>query len=151
MRAFNVFRAETTISPRAREGYRAGAAEFGPDIGASLMGGTVWDLAPGERNARYHYDHADEEWLLVLEGRPTVRHPGGQDELQPGDVVCFPAGPDGAHSVANLTLEPVRMVMLSTQNVPTVVVYPDEGQLLVYTGHDEDNLLVPRSAGEHLS
>jgi len=64
---------------------------------------SVWDVPPGQRNARYHYDHADEEWLLILEGRPTVCHPGGEQVLEPGDVVCFPAGPGGAHSVANLT------------------------------------------------
>jgi uncharacterized cupin superfamily protein len=150
MRRFNVFHAVTEVSPTARKGYRAGAVELGPGIGAALMGATVWDLAPGERNARYHYDHADEEWLLVLRGRPTVRHPDGEDELEPGDVVCFPPGPDGAHSVANLTAEDVRVLMLSTQNVPTVVVYPDEGQVLVYTGHEGDNLVVPRSAGELL-
>jgi uncharacterized cupin superfamily protein len=150
MRRFNVFHAATEVSPRAPAGYRAGAVELGPEIGAALLGATVWDLPPGERNARYHYDHADEEWLLVLRGRPTVRHAEGEDALEPGDIVCFPAGPAGAHSVVNDGDEDVRMVMLSTQNVPTVVVYPDEGQLLVYTGHADDNLVVPRSAGELL-
>src|SRR5439155_12347310 len=37
----------------------------------------------------YHYEY-DDEWLIVLEGRPTVRHPGGEEELDPGDIVCFP-------------------------------------------------------------
>jgi hypothetical protein len=27
----------------------------------------------------------------VLAGRPTLRHPDGEDELEPGDVVCFPS------------------------------------------------------------
>jgi len=70
--------------------------------------------------------------------------------LEPGDVVCFPTGPDGAHSVANQTDEPVRVVMLSTRSVPTVVVNPDEGELLVYTGHEPDDVVVQRDAGRPL-
>lgn len=150
MQRFNVLHAPAAVSATARDGYRVGATEFGRALGASLIGGTVWELPPGQQNARYHYDHGDEEWLVVLEGRPTVRHPGGEDDLEPGDVVCFPTGPDGAHCVSNRTEDTVCMLMLSTQNVPTVVVFPDEGEVLVYTGHDDDNLVVPRETGRPL-
>ncbi len=52
MRRFNVFRATGEVSSTAHDGYRAGAAEVGAAIGASLLGGTVWELPPGQRNAR---------------------------------------------------------------------------------------------------
>jgi uncharacterized cupin superfamily protein len=32
----------------------------------------------------------------VIAGEPTLRQPDGERALQPGDVVCFPWGPEGA-------------------------------------------------------
>ena len=49
----------------------------------------------------YHYHHGVEEWLVVIDGAPIVRHPGGEHVLRPGDVVCFPSGEDGAHAVVD--------------------------------------------------
>ena len=56
------------------------------------MAGGYYEVPPGQANCPYHYE-SDEEWLLVLEGRLTVRHPDGEDASGPGDLVCFPAGP----------------------------------------------------------
>ena len=72
------------------DGYRAGMDRFGSRIGARRIGGSVYELPPGQSVCPYHYEFGDEEWLIVLEGRPTIRHPGGEDELAPGDTVCFP-------------------------------------------------------------
>ena len=33
-----------------------------------------------------HYEYAQEEWLIVLDGRPSLRHPDGTDQLEPWDV-----------------------------------------------------------------
>ena len=42
----------------------------------------------------------------MIEGRPTLRHPGGEDGLEPWDVVFFPPGPDEAAGMgANLSFE----------------------------------------------
>ena len=56
----------------------------------------MYDLDPGESVCPYHYEHPEEEWLLVLAGRPTLRDPDGEHELAEGDLVCFLEGPDGA-------------------------------------------------------
>src|SRR5207244_3478080 len=77
----------------------------------------------------YHYEYGNEEWLLVLEGHPTLRHPEGEDELEPGDVVCFPEGPEGAHKVTNRRGEPARIVIFSTKHEPAVAVYPDSDKI----------------------
>ena len=55
---------------------------FGPAIGASRLGGSVYDLPPGQSICPYHYEYPEEEWLLVLEGTATVRHPGGDGRLR---------------------------------------------------------------------
>jgi uncharacterized cupin superfamily protein len=83
--------------------------------------------------------------VLVLTGRPILRHPGGEDELAPGDVVCFPHGPEGAHKLTNRGAEPVRILMLSTMQNPDIATYPDSDKVGVYF-QDGSHLLFRRSA-----
>jgi uncharacterized cupin superfamily protein len=128
------------------EGYRAGQLKVGPQIGAATMAGGYYEVPPGQANCPYHYE-SDEEWLLVLEGRLTVRHPEGEDELGPGDLVCFPAGPAGAHKLTNNGTEPVRMLIVSTANLPAVAVYPDSDKIGVWTPGRTDNIMVRRESG----
>ena len=77
----------------------------------------------------YHFHHGAEELLIVLRGTPTLRTPEGERVLDEGDVVHFPAGPDGAHAIRNDTDEPARFVMVSDHPSPEVVEYPDLGQI----------------------
>ena len=44
-------------------------------IGAELIGGTLYELEPGDRLWPYHTHHANEEWLIVFRGAPTLRTP----------------------------------------------------------------------------
>jgi uncharacterized cupin superfamily protein len=114
--------------------YRSRGVRVGPLIGASALGGTVYELDPGESVCPYHYENAEEEWLLVLSGAPTLRDPEGEHELVRGDVVCFPIGPDGAHKVTNPTEAPVRVLILSTRPKPevSVCVYPDSEKVGIW-------------------
>ena len=112
-----------------------------------MLGGTVYELPEGQSICPYHYEHGDEEWLIVLDGRPTVRHVEGEDQLSPGDVVCFPAGPEGAHKVTNPTPDTVRVLMVSTMRLPAVAVYPDSDKIGVFTAGKMDNVMVRRESG----
>jgi uncharacterized cupin superfamily protein len=106
----------------------------------------VYELPPGQALCPYHYEYGEEEWLLVLEGRPTLRHPEGTDRLERWDLVFFPSGPDGAHRVQNDTDEPVRIMMYSSVTTPAATVYPDSDKIAIWTGNDADSVLVPRSS-----
>jgi uncharacterized cupin superfamily protein len=128
------------------EGYRAGMARFGPSIGAEKLGASLYELPPGQSICPYHYEYPEEEWLIVLEGRPTLRHPDGEDELEEGDVVCFPEGPEGAHKVTNRTDEMVKVLMFSTKTKTAVAVYPDSDKIGIWTGNDADHVIVPRES-----
>jgi uncharacterized cupin superfamily protein len=75
-----------------------------------------------------------------------VRHPDGQEELSRGDLVCFPAGPDGAHKLTNRGEDVVKMLIVSTANVPAVAVYPDSDKIGVFTEGRQDNVMVRRSS-----
>jgi uncharacterized cupin superfamily protein len=147
VRRFNLLAAELEYDSDDPENYRAGFARIGPHVGATMLGATIYELPPGQSNCPYHYEYGNEEWLLVLDGRPTLRHPEGEDELERGDVVCFPVGPEGAHKVTNRTDSPVRFLMLSTQSEPAVAVYPDSDKIGVWPGDRRDHVLVRRESG----
>ena len=85
-----------------RPGYAKRNVRVGDAIGGDLIGGTIYELEAGERVCPYHYHHGVEEWLYVVAGEPTLRQPDGERALRPGDVVCFPWGPEGAHTVTAL-------------------------------------------------
>ncbi len=93
-----------------------------------VIGASVYELGPGNF-AIYHFHHGAEELLIVLRGTPTLRTQDGERVLDEGDVVHFPAGPEGAHGLRNDTDEPVRFVMISDHPSPEVVEYPDLGQI----------------------
>jgi uncharacterized cupin superfamily protein len=146
MRRVNIAEPEFQFDESDPEGFRAGMFRFGPLVGAEQTGTTVYELPPGQAICPYHYEYGEEEWLIVLAGRPTVRHPEGSDVLEPWDAVCFPSGPDGAHSVRNETDESVRVLMYSTVRNPAATVYPDSDKIGVWTGNPNDNVIVHRSS-----
>jgi uncharacterized cupin superfamily protein len=127
------------------DGFHAGMFQFGPLLGASQLGTSVYELPPGQQVCPYHYEYGEEEWLLVLAGTPTLRHPEGSEVLEAWDAVCFPPGPEGAHAVRNETQETVRILMYSTVRHPAATVYPDSDKVAVWTGNSDDNVIARRS------
>jgi uncharacterized cupin superfamily protein len=144
----NLFGVARAQAPGEPPGYQVPAAKIGPLIGASALGLTVYELGPGQSICPYHYEYPGEEWLIVLEGTPVVRGPEGETSLAAGDVVCFPAGPAGAHKVGNNSEATALVGMLSTKQRPAVAVYPDSDKIGIWAGDEADvALIVPRTAG----
>jgi uncharacterized cupin superfamily protein len=92
------------------------------------LGATVYELGPGNFTP-YHFHHAWEELLIVLEGEPTLRTPEGERQLSRGDAVFFPLGPEGAHALRNETEDTVRVLISSSLGTPEVAEYPDLKQI----------------------
>ena len=111
-----------------RPGWRKKDAWVGKRIGAELLGGSMYELEPGDRLWPYHTHHANEEWLMVLRGTPTLRTADGEVELREGDVVAFRRRDEGLHQVKNHSETPIRVLMLSTMIRPDLVHYADSGK-----------------------
>jgi uncharacterized cupin superfamily protein len=75
----------------------------------------------------YHFHHGIEEWLYVIAGAPVLREPAGERTLTPGDVVCFPSGQLGAHTLNG----PGRFAIFATgqHDEPWMSVYPDSDKV----------------------
>lgn len=124
--------------PRPVVNVRTRSGELGPLLGAERLGGSVVELEPGEDGEDYHYVHGREEWLLVLDGAPTVRRPHGEEQLAAGDLICLPEGPAGARGLLNHGESVARALCLSTTGLPANVHYPDTGRWLMRNGPDDE-------------
>jgi uncharacterized cupin superfamily protein len=147
VRRANITAMEFAYDPDDPQGFRSGMKRLGPLVGGEKVGASVYELPPGQALCPYHYEYGEEEWLVVLSGNPTVRHPEGSDVLEPWDVVCFPRGPDGAHGVRNETDKVVTVLMFSEVTYPTATAYPDSDKVGVWTGDKAEDVIVERRSG----
>jgi uncharacterized cupin superfamily protein len=115
--------------PREHPGFRCLRARLSRQAGCERLGLSLGQLPPGEAAYPYHYHYAEEELLLVLTGRPSLRTPDGWRELDEGEIVPFLRGEQGGHQLVNRTQETVRFLAFSTSGDPDVVIYPDSGKL----------------------
>ena len=133
MKRFNVFDdARLAADPEEPEGYRAPYAKVADHLDVAKLAASVVLLAPGQAVCPYHYEVAEEEWLLVLAGSPTVRTPAGEQVLEAGDVLCFPRGPAGAHKVTNAGPQPARVLIVSEHAETAATVYEDSDKVGVF-------------------
>jgi uncharacterized cupin superfamily protein len=134
MHAFNIHDAEFTCDGTEPDGFVSAEALELKETGHALNV-RLYEAPPGQALCPYHYEY-EEEWLLVTEGAPTLRDPAGEHPLKPGDLICFPSGPDGAHQVINRTDALVRALMWSSAREPSVAVYPDSDKIGIWTPDD---------------
>jgi|SRR5215211_4091502 len=112
-----------------RPGFSWRAARLAAQAGSRRLGGSLYELPPGETAFPYHAHLGNEEMLVVLRGAPSLRTPRGSQTLAEGDVVAFLVGERGAHQVTGRAAEPIRFLMISEMRAPDVVLYPDSEKL----------------------
>jgi uncharacterized cupin superfamily protein len=128
----NLYDVQTSQDADDPAGYRTPYARIGALVGGSALGASIYVLNEGQAVCPYHYEYGNEEWLMVLAGRPLLRTPQGEETLETGDVVCFSEGPEGAHKVSNPEAETARIVIFSTKREPSIAVYPDSDKIGVW-------------------
>jgi uncharacterized cupin superfamily protein len=147
MRRFNLADPSFTYDSADPEGFRAGLFRMGPDAEAKDTGTSLYDLPPGQALCPYHYEYGEEEWMLVLEGRPHLRTPDSTEQLDQLDVVFFPTGPEGGHKIWNETDSSVRVLMWSSVVFPTATAYADSDKVGLWNRDKSEDLMVRRSSG----
>ena len=142
----NVFDSEFEYDGEDPDGYRAGMARVGQEAGGQELSVKLYEIPPGQGLCPYHYEYV-EEWLIVLDGALSLRVPEGERQLERGDVVCFPTGPDGAHKVSNAGDEAACILMFSSAAEPAVAVYPDSDKIGVWPPNRDDKVMLRREDG----
>ena len=116
---------------RSHPGFECRRARLGRQAGSERLGLSLWELPSGQAAYPYHFHLAEEEILVLLEGRPSLRTVDGWREMEEGEVVCFPIGEQGAHQIVNRGEDTVRFLAISNQQ-PDVIVRPDTNSIGVF-------------------
>ena len=98
----------------------------GEHLGAGLI-----ELPSGESTFPYRYELGNDELLVVVSWRPTLRTPDEERDLEPGDCILFPSGPEGAHKITNQSGDTARVLLVSNFALPRAAVQVDSGKMMV--------------------
>jgi len=88
------------------------SSRMGAALGLTRLGINYDIVAPGNRTSRPHAESHEDEFVLVLQGRPDVWINGYLHELTEGDAVVFPAGTGIAHSFLNNSSEDAHLLVI---------------------------------------
>lgn len=110
-----------------------------PRAAGATLGAAVYELEPGADSGDYHFHHGNEELLIVLRGRPSLRVPAGERELDEGEVVHFVRGPQGAHQLVNRSDGIVRYIMAGAHGSPEIIEYPERGTVCAMARTESQN------------
>ena len=100
------------------------AAALGRQLGLERIGVNHETIFPGGRSSMPHAHSADEEFVFVVSGRPSLWIDGDLTELSAGDSVAFPAGTGIAHTFINNSIEPIELLIVGEHTPEDRVHYP---------------------------
>jgi uncharacterized cupin superfamily protein len=97
--------------------------------GGTHLGVSMEVLAPGKQAYPMHLHKLEEEHLLILEGKATLRLGDRSFEVAAGSCACFHAGQQAAHALINTSDEPCRYLIIGERHPHDVVVFADSGRV----------------------
>lgn len=106
------------ISDSSSGNYLGQRSRLGADRGLTRIGIHRDLVLPGNRTSRPHAESGEDEFVLVLQGRPDVWIDGHLHELVEGDAAVFPAGTGIAHSFLNNSAEDVHLLVIGEHARP---------------------------------
>lgn len=128
-------RAVRSIYPEPFAGRMRGREKrvLGDLFGLSRFGVNLTTLAPGAVSALRHAHATQDEFVYVLEGRPTLHTDAGATLLSPGMCAGFRAGTGDAHRLSNETDARAIYLEIGDRTPGDVVRYPDDDLVAVGT------------------
>ncbi len=99
---------------------------LGDLFGLTRFGVNLTRLPPGAASSLRHAHAAQDEFVFILQGRPTLHTDEGYTELAPGMCAGFRAGTGNAHSLINRTTEDVVYLEVGDRTDGDDVSYPDD-------------------------
>jgi uncharacterized cupin superfamily protein len=100
--------------------------QLGDFFGLNNFGINLTRLEPGAMSALRHAHARQDEFMYILEGRPTLYTDEGKQPLSPGMCVGFAAGGENANHLINETEEDVLYLEIGDRTPGDTAVYPDD-------------------------
>jgi len=104
---------------------------LGDLFGLVNFGVNLTRLAPGGESALRHAHAKQDEFVYILEGRPTLVTDAGKTPLRPGMCAGFKAGTGDAHHLVNETDEDVVYLEIGDRTPGESAAYPDDDLAVV--------------------
>lgn len=108
-----------------------GRRVLGEVLGLTQFGVNMGRLEPGAVSSLRHYHEAEDEFVYIVEGRPTLVTDSGAQEIGPGTAIGFPAGKQDGHRLENRSHAPVVYLEVGTRAEADEVHYAEADLHLV--------------------
>ena len=99
---------------------------LGDLFGLANFGVNLTRLLPGAASALRHAHTKQDEFVYILEGRPTLHTDEGRTPLEPGMCAGFKAGTGNGHCLINETSEDVVYLEVGDRTPGDDGTYPDD-------------------------
>jgi uncharacterized cupin superfamily protein len=99
---------------------------LGDLFGLTNFGVNLTKLAPGAVSALRHAHSKQDEFIFILQGRPTLHTDEGRTTLSPGMCAGFKAGTGNGHRLLNETREEVVYLEMGDRTAGDEGSYPDD-------------------------
>jgi uncharacterized cupin superfamily protein len=99
---------------------------LGDLFGLTNFGVNLTKLAPNAASALRHAHTKQDEFVYILQGRPTLHTDEGRTQLSPGMCAGFKAGTGNGHRLVNETAEEVVYLEVGDRTPGDEGSYPDD-------------------------
>ena len=121
-------RSRPSVYPEPFASRMAGRAkrQLGDLFGLTSFGVNLTRLAPNAASALRHSHSKQDEFVYILQGRPTLHTDEGRTQLSPGMCAGFKAGTGNGHRLINETTEEVVYLEVGDRTPGDEGSYPDD-------------------------
>ena len=121
-------RSRPSVYPEPFASRMAGRAkrQLGDLFGLTNFGVNLTRLAPNAVSALRHAHTKQDEFVYILQGRPTLHTDEGRTQLSPGMCAGFKAGTGNGHRLINETTEEVVYLEVGDRTPADEGSYPDD-------------------------
>ncbi len=121
-------RSKPSVYPEPFRSQMAGRLKrpLGDLFGLSNFGVNLTRLVPRAVSALRHAHTRQDEFIYILEGRPTLHTDAGATLLGPGMCAGFKAGTGNAHRLVNDTPDDVVYLEVGDRSAGDAASYPDD-------------------------
>ena len=121
-------RSRPSVYPEPFASRMAGRAkrQLGDLFGLTNFGVNLTRLAPNAVSALRHAHTKQDEFVYILQGRPTLHTDEGRTQLSPGMCAGFKAGTGNGHRLINETTEEVVYLEVGDRTAGDEGSYPDD-------------------------
>jgi uncharacterized cupin superfamily protein len=95
-------------------------------FGLANFGVNLTRLAPNSMSSLRHAHTRQDEFIYILQGRPTLHTDDGRTELSPGMCAGFKAGTGNGHHLVNETQQDVLYLEVGDRTPGDEGIYPDD-------------------------